>query len=45
MAVNAATTEVVVTSKIVVSLGKVTGYELRMVEAGWTDVSMRVKIS
>ena len=43
--VEAAKTEVVVTSKTVVSLDKVTGYELRMVEAGWTDVSTRVKVS
>ena len=45
MIVDASKIEVVVISNTVVSLSKVTGYELKIVEAGWIDVSMSVRIS
>jgi hypothetical protein len=43
--VDAAKIEVVVISNTVVSLSKVTGYGLKIVEAGWIDVSMSVRVS
>lgn len=47
MIVDASKIDGVVTCRVVVCVcgGSVTGYELKIVEAGWIDVSMRVYVS